>query len=162
MNTARILSAALTLALLAGASQLAAEEKGDKAPDQAKLFKKFEESMKGVKLVGHFTIDGKDDMQRHEEYTIESIEHGDGDLWKITAKIKYGKVDASVTLPPIPVKWAGDTPIITLSNVTIPTLGTFGARVMIFEGKYAGTWKHGDVGGLMYGNLEKIEAEKKE
>ena len=56
---------------------------------------------------------------------------------------------------------AGDTPIITLTNLEIPGLGTFTSRVIIYEGRYAGTWQHGDVGGHLFGRIEKLPAERK-
>ena len=75
-----------------------------------------------------------------------------GDLWVFTARIKYGKRD--VTLPmPIPVKWVGDTPVISLDKLTLPGLGTFSAHVVIDGKKYAGTWSHGKVGGHMFGTI---------
>jgi len=54
-----------------------------------------------------------------------------------------------VTMP-----WAGDTPIITMTDVSIPTLGTFTARVFFYGDRYAGTWQHGAVGGHMFGRIE--------
>ena len=79
-----------------------------------------------------------------------------GDFWLFTARIKYGKRD--VTLPmPIPVKWAGDTPVISLDNLTLPGLGTFSAHVVIDGDKYAGTWAHGQVGGHMFGTIAKAK-----
>ena len=54
------------------------------------------------------------------------------------------------------VKWSGDTPVITLTDFTIPTLGTFSCRVLIYNGKYAGTWTHGAAGGHMFGVLEPL------
>ncbi len=124
-------------------------------PDQAALFKKFSDNMKGAKLVGNFTIDGMPtDKMVKEEYHIISAEKTEkGDYWLITARVKYGKND--ITLPmPLEVKWAGKTPVITLDEVTIPGLGTFDAKVVIDGKRYAGTWQHGKVGGLLFGGIE--------
>ncbi|MAZ94973.1 MAG: hypothetical protein CMJ73_02900, partial [Planctomycetaceae bacterium] len=97
-----------------------------------------------------------------EEYTITKVEKmEDGDYWKIHARIKYGNQD--VTLPlPLEVKWAGNTPVITLDNVLIPLLGTFSARVVIINGKYAGTWTHGKNGGHLFGTIKKNEEKNEE
>jgi hypothetical protein len=46
-----------------------------------------------------------------------------------------------------------------LDNVAIPGLGTFDARVIIDGNRYAGTWTHGEVGGHMFGKIEKIKRE---
>ena len=127
-----------------------------KTPPQAELFHKFEQTMSGAVLAGQFTILGKDRGQMPpEEYTIRRVSKlADGDYWLFQARIKYG--DKDVTLPlPLEVKWAGDTPVITLTDLTIPGLGTFSARVVIDSGKYAGTWTHGEVGGHMFGVIKR-------
>jgi len=138
------------------------EPEGDKvssaavtAAEQSELFASFEKTMTKVKLVGHFTIDGKDNGDlRKEEYIVEKVKKADeGDNWVITARIKYGEVDLAVPVP-VEVKWAGKTPVITLDNITIPGLGTFSSRVVIDQGKYAGTWTHDNVGGHLFGKLE--------
>jgi hypothetical protein len=125
-------------------------------PSQADLFKKFEQTMNGAVLAGQFTILGKDrDSMPPEEYTIKRVSKlADGDYWLFQARIKYGDKDVTVPLP-LEVKWAGDTPVITLTDLTIPALGTFSARVVIDNGKYAGTWTHGDAGGHMFGVIRR-------
>lgn len=130
------------------------------AADREALFKQFEAALSGVKLVGRFTILGKDDGPLpKEEYTINSVTKlPDGDYWLFKARIKYGANDVTVPLP-LEVAWAGDTPIITLTNFTIPGMGTFSARVVIYDGKYAGTWAHGKAGGHLFGVIEKIAAD---
>ncbi len=92
-----------------------------------------------------------------ETYEIQSVEKfGDDDLWIFTARVKYGNKD--VVLPmPLPVKWAGEVPVISMKDLTIPGLGTFSAHVVIDGGKYAGTWAHGKVGGHLYGTIEKMK-----
>lgn len=119
-------------------------------------FKKFQETLSGSKLVGRFTILGKEDPPAKEEYTIKSVTKlPQGDYWAFETRIKYGNKDVTVPLP-LEVKWAGDTPIITLTNLTIPGLGTFDARVVIHGKSYAGTWTHGAVGGHLFGTIEKL------
>lgn len=164
------LTRALCLAALAAAasSLVVAQEPAKETPaaekplDMAKLHKQFAEAMNGVKLVGRFTITGKDDRPpAQEEYTIKSVKKlEEGDYWLFNARIKYGQNDATVPLP-LEVKWAGDTPVITLTNLTIPGLGTFSSRVVIDGQRYAGTWQHGQVGGHLFGMLEKLPAESK-
>ncbi|HVR28759.1 MAG TPA: hypothetical protein VMS86_04430, partial [Thermoanaerobaculia bacterium] len=59
------------------------------------------------------------------------------------------------TLPvPVAIEWAGSTPMITMTEQTVPGLGTFTARVLLYDGLYAGTWKHGQFGGHMWGRIE--------
>ena len=79
----------------------------------------------------------------------------------LKVRIKYGGKDVTVPLPPMDIKWAGSTPVITVDQMTIPGMGTFDARVLIRKGKYSGTWSHNDVGGHMFGTIEKGAAEEK-
>jgi hypothetical protein len=163
MTIARVFAPVLAIAVLAGTARLSAQvqEKPVAAPaDQEALFKKFEESMSGVKLVGKYTVTGKEEDKRStEEYTITSVKKiPKGDYWLINARIKYGGND--VTLPlPMEIKWAGDTPVISITDFTIPGLGTFTARVLFYDGKYVGTWQHGEAGGHMLGEIVKLDAD---
>ncbi len=156
-NCKCVLIAALACALgdarCAEAAEHAAAAAASSHPDR---FKKFEQTMNGAVLAGQFTILGKDrESMPPEEYTIKRVSKlADGDYWLFQARIKYGDKDVTVPLP-LEVKWAGDTPVITLTELTIPALGTFSARVVIDNGKYAGTWTHGDVGGHMFGVIRR-------
>ncbi|MEO8497679.1 MAG: hypothetical protein ABI614_21650 [Planctomycetota bacterium] len=129
--------------------------------DREALFKQFAETLSEVKLVGRFTMLGKDEGPlAKEEYTINSVTKlPQGDYWLFKARIKYGENDVTVPLP-LEVKWAGDTPVITLTDFTIPGMGTFSARVVIDNKKYAGTWSHGKAGGHLFGVIEKAAAEQ--
>lgn len=124
---------------------------------QAELERKFEESMHNVTLVGFFTDSNAEDQELSEDrYTIESVTKGKNDYWVFRAKIQYGGRDVNMAMP-LEVKWAGDTPMITLNNIPIPQLGTFSARVIFYDGRYAGTWSGTDHGGHMFGRIEKNE-----
>jgi len=126
--------------------------------DREDLYKLFEKKLSGVKLVGQFTILGRDtgDLPS-ESYTINSVKKmSEGDYWLFNARIQYGDKDVAVPLP-LEVKWAGNTPVITLTDFTIPAMGTFSSRVVIYKNKYAGTWTHGKVGGHLFGVIEKVE-----
>ena len=153
----RVLMVAVLCALGgSGSAQPAEPEAPAKVPSQADLFKTFEQTMNGAVLAGQFTILGKDrESMPPEEYTIKRVSKlADGDYWLFQARLKYGDKDVTIPLP-LEVKWAGDTPVITLTDLTIPALGTFSARVVIDNGKYAGTWTHGDVGGHMFGVIRR-------
>ncbi len=115
----------------------------------------FTERMRNVVLVGHFTIAGREQGDRlPERYEIESVTKLDGDRWRFMARVVYMNVD--VTLPVVvPVAWAGDTPMVSLTDVSLPGLGEgFSARVLFYDERYAGTWDHGEYGGLMFGAIE--------
>ena len=128
---------------------------------QAARFARFREQLSGARLVGQFTVVGREDRPlAKEEYVISSVEKTSrGDYWLFKAQIKYGKNNVTVPMP-LEVKWAGDTPVITLAETTIIGLGTFSARVVIDGDRYAGTWQHGETGGHLFGRIEKIASEK--
>jgi hypothetical protein len=134
----------------------AAEQGPQISPEQQRLFDKFRETLSSADLVGQYTVVGKEDRPpREERYSIKTVSKmAVGDLWLFTARIRYGDKDVTVPMP-LEVKWAGETPIITLANVTIPGLGTFDSRVVIHDGMYAGTWRHGAVHGHLFGKIEK-------
>jgi len=91
-----------------------------------------------------------------ERYEITEVSKLEGDRWRFNARVKYGNVD--VTLPVVvPMVWAGDTPMISITDFAIPGLGDeFGARVVFYDNRYAGTWDHGEYGGMMYGTIEPL------
>lgn len=137
------------------------KEQAKSLPTPAELIQKLEKDLTNVKLVGAFTVAGKEsEAPKQEEYTITSaLKLPEPDLWLLKARIKYGKTDSTVPIP-LEIKWAGDTPIITLTNLEIPGLGTFTSRVVLYEGRYAGTWQHGEVGGHLFGRIEKLPADE--
>lgn len=127
--------------------------------DRAALEKQFEETMSGAVLIGKFTTGAKDaNPPKEEKYTITKVSKVEGDVWLFMARVQYGDHDVTVPMP-LEVKWAGDTPVITLTDLTIPQMGTYTARVMIYRGQYAGTWQHGDKGGHLWGRIERAPAE---
>lgn len=128
------------------------------APDGSvalSLTKKFQTLLTGAKMVGMFTVDGRPlDKLSPEQYEIQKVEkQTEGDWWLITARVKYGEKDFSIPVP-VEVKWAGQTPVITLDKVTLPGYGTFSARVVFHGDRYAGTWQHDDKGGHLFGKVE--------
>ena len=60
----------------------------------------------------------------------------------------------------VPIKWAGETPVLTLANYLIKGHGVFSARILIYNGMYAGTWGAPDHGGKMFGKIVKNESPK--
>ena len=58
--------------------------------------------------------------------------------------------------------------MITLTDAKIPFMGSFSSRVVVYNGKYSGTWSHGEVGGHLFGTIERgaegvdVEKTKKE
>jgi hypothetical protein len=118
--------------------------------------RQFAERMSGASLVGQFTIAGREagGGGRPERYDLSSVEKVGDDRWRFNARIRYGSVDTTVPIV-VPLRFVGDTPMIILTDFTIPTLGTFTTRVFFYEDRYAGTWQHGEFGGHMFGRIEK-------
>lgn len=130
-----------------------AKEAGEQVLDQEQLEKQFEETMSGASLVGYFTTDGKEQNQglKEEKYQLKVVEKLDEkDLWKF--EYVYGEGGKALPLV-LHVKWAGDTPVITLTDSGVPGFGTFSARVLFFRGQYAGTWSAPDHGGKLFGHV---------
>lgn len=152
-----------SVAAVSLASTAVAQEKSAEKPNQEELEKQFSERMTGTTLVGNYSVVGNDAKPSNpERYELKKVAKFAGDLWTFEARIKYGKTD--VTLPlTLRVIWAEDTPMITLTNATLPGLGAaFGARVIFHGDLYAGTWQHGKVGGHLWGSIEKADAAKEE
>ena len=121
-----------------------------------RLIAEFEKYLTNAVLTGVFTIDGRPlNTLEEERYEIKSAKKIDGEesLWEISTRIKYGDKDLVVPVP-IRVEWVGRTPMMVLDSITIPGLGTFSARVVFHDRKYAGTWKHDNVGGHLFGRVE--------
>jgi hypothetical protein len=123
-------------------------------PTPAERDQEFKKLVTNVKLMGNFTVDGADEAKlQREEYAITgAMKLGNGDYWALTSRIKYGDVDLTVPVP-VQVKWAGNTPVITVDSVKIPGLGTFSARVLLDGARYAGTWSHDEKGGHLFGTI---------
>lgn len=122
--------------------------------DKAKLIEEFEKSISEATLVGYFTTTGKEDAgMKAERYLLGKVKklRGDNDRWVFN--YQYGAEGPNIPLP-LEIKWAGDTPVITLTDMAIPGVGTFSARVLFYRGEYAGTWSAGDHGGQLFGKVE--------
>jgi hypothetical protein len=120
------------------------------------LERQFSERMSGSALVGSFTVDRRQSQAASpDRYDLSKVEKVGDDLWRFSVRMRHSDVD--VTLPvTVPMRWVGDTPVIELTDYSIPTLGTFTARVFFYDDRYAGTWQHGqEIGGHMFGRIEK-------
>jgi hypothetical protein len=119
--------------------------------------REFVESMRGVVLDGVFTVDGRGGAPAPDRYEIASVEKVGDELWRFNARMVHEGTD--VTLPiVVPMKWMNDTPVVMLTDYSIPTLGTFTARVFFYSDRYAGTWQHGnEIGGHLYGKITRSQ-----
>ena len=148
----------LSVALFSSFAAAEESAKSSPTPEEQARFDGLSKMLTNVKLTGKFTIVGKDDEKAIEEtYTIVSAEKAEEkNFWLITAKMKSGDEERTYPMA-LPIDWAGDTPVISLTDFTIPLLGTFDCRVVFHDGKYAGTWRHGEVSGHLFGSISKVE-----
>src|SRR5712692_3492898 len=100
--------------------------------------KEFQESMSGVTLNGHYTRQDGNGLS-DDKYTIERVSKVKGDLWRFEARVQYSGHDVKIPVE-LQVKWAGDTPVITLTNAAVGGMGSFTVRIVVYKVKYAGTW----------------------
>ncbi len=128
-----------------------------------KNFAAFEKMLSNTKLTGNFTVVGQEKKDlTPEEYTISEVKKMDeGDYWLFKVRIKYQKYNLKVPVP-LEVKWAGNTPIVSLDNASVPGFGKFNARVVFHENKYSGTWSHGKIGGHLFGTIKKMDGAKED
>jgi hypothetical protein len=133
-----------------------AAEEPDATPEQ---IAELERTLSGAALVGHFTIGGGNEGgPREERYELGEVKHLEGNKWLISARIRYGDNDVTIPLT-LPIRWAGNTPVITVDDMGFPGLGTYTARVMIYDDHYAGYWAGADHGGHLFGKLERAKAD---
>lgn len=124
----------------------------------------LEKLMSRATMVGHFTVtgeEGKGDaggQLTEERYELGEVKRLDSGDWLIQSRIRYGDHDVTIPLT-LPIRWAGDTPVICVDDLPIPGLGTFTARVMIYRGHYAGFWTGKDHGGHLFGVIEPAKEE---
>ena len=131
-------------------------------PEMQARYDQLAKVLSGSKFAGRFTVSGAEDepLTKEEYHILECRKLDEGNLWMITARIKYGNKDVTVPLP-VPIEWAGSTPVIAMNDFVVPLMGTFDAAVVLDldQRKYAGTWSHDDVGGHLFGDIVPGKAE---
>jgi hypothetical protein len=130
---------------------------GDTAVEPSSLSdleRQFTDRMRNVTLRGSFAIDGREGPPREDRYDIESVEKVGDDLWRFNAGMSCCGVNGTIPMV-IPMRFIGDTPVIMMTDTSIPGIGTFTVRLFFHGDRYAGSWQHGKVGGLMSGRIEK-------
>jgi hypothetical protein len=165
-RTRRVVQTTAAVALLAfvfAAGWLVARTGLGRAVDPATLpevERRFIEQMQGAALVGRFTMAGREDRAAvPDRYDIYGVDKLGADEWRFNAKIG----ETGLTVPVVvTMRFVDDTPLILMTNATIPGMGVgFSARVFFYGDLYAGTWAHGgDRGGHLFGRIERHAAQK--
>ena len=125
------------------------------------LERQFTERMRDVSLVGTFTVSGREAAgpdgrggPRSDRYDIASVEKVGDDLWRFNAGMQCCGVNGQIPIV-IPMRFVGDTPMIMLTDFSIPSMGTFTTRVFFYRDQYAGTWSNErGISGQMFGRIE--------
>ncbi len=146
-------------------SGAAGETQAKPKASQEELEAKFKATMTKATMAGRWCSvkEGKMGAEKEDKYSIVGVSKIGGDAWIIQARIQYNQKDIIAPIP-VQVKWAGDTPVITLDKVPVPGGGVYSARVLVYGDTYAGTWSGGDHGGLLNGIITQeggASAEKK-
>ena len=97
------------------------------------LEKQFQALLMNATLTGFFTV-GESPEARPDKYIIEGLTKIGTDLWKFDARIQYGARDYRASVN-VPVTWAGETPVLSMTQYAIPGQGVFSARILIHNGK---------------------------
>ena len=117
--------------------------------------RQFADRMRDVNLVGSFSVTGTDDRTpKPERYGIKSVEKVGTDLWRFNAEMHCCGMDGAVPVV-VPLRFVGDTPMIMMTDTSLPGIGTFTVRLFFHGDRYSGTWQHGENGGYMSGRIEK-------
>jgi hypothetical protein len=118
--------------------------------------RQFADRMRNVTMVGTFSIDGREGRNRvPDRYEIVSVDKVGIDLWRFNAKMSCCGLSGTAIPIAVPMRFVGDTPMIMMTDSSLPGIGTFTVRVFFYGDRYSGTWQHGKVGGQMSGRVEK-------
>jgi len=132
----------LLLTLLAGCSRKVAAPPGSHESQ-------LETMLHNVVLTGQATANGK--LLTEDSYVIEKVTKMTGDTWLFHARVGKGPIAVPI---PVQVLWAGDTPVISLTDVGVPGIGSYTARVVFYRDQYAGTWGSAKVSGHIFGKIK--------
>ena len=147
----KILTLAILTLLLGGCAK-----KDAAAIAEAERDKQFQQMMTGAVMIGYSTRDNKGTLSKEERYAIDKASRLAGDTWLLQSRMNLG--DRDVPIPaPVTIKWAGDTPVITVTDMGIPGMGsTYTARILLYRDRYAGYWSNSKGGGgTMFGRIER-------
>ena len=103
--------------------------------DAAEREQKLHAMLEGARLVGQFSVVGTGNTPppQPEQYAVSRLERDAEGRWVFNVSMSYATQQHTMPVP-VTIEWAGDTPMITLTEQTIPGLGTFSARVLLHDG----------------------------
>lgn len=120
--------------------------------------REFADALSHATLRGSFTLsDNPTATPKPERYDLGEVRKVGARLWSLPTRIRYGEHDATAPIV-LPIDFAGDTAVIKVDALPIPGMGTFSARVLMHNGRYAGYWQGAEHGGHLFGVIEKKPA----
>jgi hypothetical protein len=124
---------------------------GKVATPQEQLDAQLSAMLTGAALVGQSTTWKKAGVSGEERYSIDGMTKLTGKTWLLRTRMKLGETEVPLPVP-VTIEWAGDTPMIQLTDVAMPG-GPYSARVLLYKDQYAGTWLGPGRGGQLFGRI---------
>lgn len=156
MNHRILQIAAMSLILvLTRVASRAQQPASPSTSDKATLEKQLAERLTHCRLIGFYQVTGEEGAPKQDEYSLEEVHKTDGDKWLFSASLQFGSKVINLPLE-VPVLWAGDTPIVSVTDFSVPGMGTYTARVLFYGEHYAGTWSSAKHGGYLWGRIQKL------
>src|SRR5579863_1154840 len=109
----------LSFALVMTISVLCGCSRRSSASSQVDLDQQFREMMTGAVLVGHSTLMDREGISGEERYSIDGVSKIGSETWLFRTRMKLGSRELPLPIPVV-IKWAGDTPVITLTDLSVP------------------------------------------
>ena len=146
------------------ASPVEARQAEDPSELQQQREEAFAKLLTGSTLQGFTTlyegeqgVSGKEALQE-DSYTLKRVSKRDDGKWVFEAVIHYGDRPVPLAIP-LPVEWAGETPVISVTDLAVPFMGTYNARVLFHGDQYVGVWSGADYGGHIFGRVVRAQGE---
>jgi hypothetical protein len=125
------------------------------APDaKMRLEATFVKTMTQATLTGFVTRvhTGRTGPPSPDEYRVGKVTKIDDGHWKVD--YYAGETDLLLDMPPLEVRWTGETPVIVFPGLKIKGMaGTYTGRLLIDGERYSGTWSDGKSEGHLFGTI---------
>ena len=109
------------LAMVVPATLVFAYTRQRSDPADADRDRQVEQLLNGVTLVGRSTTTGRDTLSSEERYVIEGVTRISGETWMVRSRFQYSGRDIPIVIP-VQIRWAGDTPVLCLTDFAIQKL----------------------------------------
>lgn len=153
----------MATALFLASFSFGAESKPEAAKKSSMSAKElaFQKRMEKCIFEGEWCLvkDGQMTPWKKDKYTIQSATKVKGNDWVVTSRVQFGNVDVNLPIQ-VKVYWAGDTPVISVTDLPFPGGNIYTARVLVYRDTYAGSWFGKGYGGQMTGTIRSQSKEE--